>query len=175
MKPRTAVLFVPALFIVLVALGTPPDVPASDTAAAPNGIRLPAGYRSWPVIAVSHREDNKTLRVILGNAVAVEAARRRDTRPWPDGTVLAKIVWKDASHEKWPTATVPGRFVHAEFMVKDAKKYPETGGWGFARWTGLDEKPYGKDATFVMECFNCHTPVKDNDYVFTRAAPLPKR
>ncbi len=142
-------------------------------APAPNGIQLPEGYRDWRVIGSSHRTDNNTLRVILGNDAAVAAARAGQTRPWPDGAILGKLVWKDAAHTAWPQATVPGEFVHAEFMVKDANKYRETGGWGFARWKGIEQVPYGKDAGFVQECFGCHTPVKDNDYVFTHPAALP--
>lgn len=142
-------------------------------APAPNGIELPAGYRDWRVIASSHRTDNNTLRVILGNDTAVAAARAGNTNPWPDGSILGKLVWKDATHPAWEQATVPGEFVHAEFMVKDAAKYADTGGWGFARWKGLDQVPHGADAGFVQECFGCHTPVKDNDYVFTHPAALP--
>jgi len=142
-------------------------------AAAPNGIELPAGYKDWSVIATSHREDNKTLRVILGNEKAMAAARSGNTNPWPDGSILGKLVWKDSAHEKWGKATIPGKFVHAEFMVKHSAKYAETGGWGFARWKGLDQTPHGDDASFVMECFNCHLPVKDNDYVFTNPASIP--
>jgi hypothetical protein len=146
---------------------------AADVAPAPNGIELPQYYQDWRMIGSSHRSDNNTLRVILGNEAAVAAARAGHTRPWPDGTILAKLVWKDAAHAAWPTATVPGEFVHAEFMVKDAAKYRDTGGWGFARWKGLEQKPYGDNAGFVQECFACHTPVKDNDYVFTHPAALP--
>jgi hypothetical protein len=145
----------------------------ADVPPAPNGIALPEGYKNWQVISSSHREDNNTLRVILGNDVAIKAARAGDTNPWPKGSILGKLVWKDAVHPKWEKATVPGEFVHAEFMIKDAKKYRDTGGWGFARWTGLDQQPYGKDASFVQECFSCHTPVKDNDYVFTHPSPMP--
>ena len=113
---------------------------AGDKAApAPNGIELPEGYKDWRVIASSHREDNNTLRVILGNDAAIEAARAGSTNPWPDGAILGKLVWKDASHAAWPKATVPGEFVHAEFMIKDSKAYPDTGGWGYARWKGLDQ------------------------------------
>ena len=140
---------------------------------APNGIALPEGYKNWKVISSSHREDNKTLRVILSNDVAIKAARAGATNPWPDGSILGKLVWKDAVHSKWEKATVPGEFVHAEFMIKDANQYRDTGGWGFARWKGLDQKPYGEDASFVQECFSCHTPVKDNDYVFTHPSPMP--
>ena len=140
---------------------------------APNGIEMPDGFKSWRLIASSHRSDNNTMRVILGNDTAIQAARYKQTNPWPDGSILAKLVWKNKSHEKWPAAAVPGEFVHSEFMIKDSKKYAETGGWGFARWKGISQKPYGEDASFVQECFGCHTPVKDNDYVFTHPAELP--
>lgn len=86
---------------------------------------------------------------------------------------MAKLVLKDASHADWPSATVPGKFVHAEFMLKDSVKYATTGGWGFARWLGEEQTPYGKDANFDQECFGCHTPVKANDYVFTHPIVLP--
>jgi hypothetical protein len=146
----------------------------ADTAPpSPNGIDLPQDYRDWRVIASSHRVDNNTLRVILGNDIAVAAARSDNTRPWPDGAILGKLVWKDRTHEAWEKATVPGEFVHAEFMFKDSQRWQDTGGWGFARWTGMDQRPYGKDAAFVQECFGCHTPVKNNDYVFTKPAPIP--
>lgn len=58
-------------------------------------------------------------------------------------------------------------------MIKDAEKWAATGGWGFVRWKGRDQRPYGKDASFVQECFSCHTPVKDIDYVFTHPVILP--
>ncbi len=146
---------------------------APVVAPAPNGITFPHGYKNWDLIAVSHRTDNNSLRAILGNDVAVKAARAGQTNPWPDGSMLAKLVWKDTVHEDdWPDATVPGAFVHAEFMLKDAGKYKATGGWGFARWLGNQQKPYGEDENFVEECFACHTPMKHNDYVFTHPVKL---
>lgn len=146
---------------------------AGDVPPAPNGIAFPADYRDWRVIGTSHRTDNNTLRVIIGNDTAIEAARAGKTNPWPDGAVLGKLVWKDAAHDKWPAATVPGTFVHAEFMLKDATKHAATGGWGYARWLGQDQKPFGEDASFANACVACHTPVKDNDYVFTHPVVLP--
>ena len=134
---------------------------------------LPDGYKDWKMVAVSHRSDNNTIRAVLGNDIAIMAVREGKTNPWPEGTVLAKLVWKNKYHENWPSATIPGEFVHAEFMVKNSKKYGSTGGWGFARWLGMDQRAYGKDADFAQECFGCHTPMKDNDYVFTHPAKLP--
>lgn len=143
------------------------------SAQAPNGIELPSGYKDWRLISTSHRTDNNTIRVILGNDTAVRAARAGKTNPWPDGAVLAKLVWKDASHPEWQEATVAGNFVHAEFMMKDSVKYAETYGWGFSRWLGLEQKPFGADKNFTQSCINCHEPVKENDWVFTRPAQLP--
>lgn len=146
---------------------------ADSPAPAPNGIDLPENYKDWRVIAPSHRTDNNTIRVIVGNDAAVEAARAGETNPWPDGAILGKLVWKDAQHESWDSATVPGDFILAEFMVKNATKFGDTGGWGYARWIGLDQKPYGQDADFAQECYSCHIPVKDQDYVFTNPVKLP--
>jgi len=140
---------------------------------APNGISFPSDYKDWRLISSSHRVDNNTLRVILGNDKAIAAARSKQTNPWPDGAVMAKIVWKEATLDSWEKAIVPGEFVHVEFMIKDAKKYSDTGGWGFARWKGMELKPYGQNESFVYECFGCHTPVKDSDYVFTHQSTLP--
>lgn len=146
---------------------------ASQPAPAPNGIAFPRDYRDWRVISVSDRTDNHTMRVIVGNDIAVAAARAGRTSPWPEGAVVGKVVWKLAKDPLWQAATVPGELVHVEFMEKDSKKFPATGGWGFSRWRGTDLQPYGKDATFVQECFGCHAPARAQDYVFTRPAAMP--
>ncbi|HEX3232109.1 MAG TPA: cytochrome P460 family protein [Pyrinomonadaceae bacterium] len=52
-------------------------------------------------------------------------------------------------------------------LVKDSKKYPLTGGWGFAQFT--NGKPDGE--AVHQTCFSCHEPAKDRDFVFTRYAP----
>jgi hypothetical protein len=86
---------------------------------------------------------------------------------------LAKVAWKAGKHPQFPVATEPGAFAQVEFMVKDARKYKDTGGWGFARFVGNELKPYGKDATFVGECFGCHIPVSGNDYLYTKIVKTP--
>jgi len=149
------------------------DKVITKAAAAPNGIQLPADYADWRLIAPAYRADKQHVRAILGNDTAIKAARSSNTQPWPDGAILAKLVWKEQPHEKWPSAMEAGQFVHVEIMVKDAKRYADTGGWGYARWVGKDLKPYGKDAGFVAECHACHTPVQDADFVFTKPVKLP--
>ncbi len=141
---------------------------------APNGIAYPDGWQGWATIATSYRTDNETIRVILGNDVAVAAARSGRTNPWPDGAILGKVVWKARDLPTWEAAKAPNNFVHAEFMFKNARRYRATKGWGWARWRGLDQKPYGDSAEFARECIACHTPVANRDHVFTDPAPLPR-
>jgi hypothetical protein len=148
---------------------------AATPPPSPNGIELPQGYLDWRVLSVTSRSDNGTLRAILGNDTAIAATETGEISPWPDGTTFCKLVWKQVQHPDWAAATVPGDFVQAEFMVKDSKLYPNTGGWGFARWVGLDQKPFGADASFANTCFQCHKPEADHDYVFTRPPDVPGR
>lgn len=160
------------LLLLAVVVMIPALTPAADAPVSPNGIALYQDYLSWKVIAPSYREDKDHIRVILGNDTAVTALRA-NRKPLPDGSVLAKVAWNAENLTSFMAATVPGTFVQVEFMVKDAARYRDTGGWGFARFVGNELKPYGKDAGFVRECFGCHQPVADNDYLFTRLAVTP--
>jgi hypothetical protein len=55
-------------------------------------------------------------------------------------------------------------------MVKDSKKYASTGGWGFQFWeAGEPKKPKVTDV--VKQCFECHQPKKDQDYVYSTYIP----
>ena len=157
------------------ALGFAAAVSHAETfpAPSPNGVTRPEGYRDWSLIGVAQRTEGGTVRGILGNEVAIKAAREGGTKPWPDGAVLAKIVWKQAALKAFPASAVPGELVHTEFMVKDSAKFASTGGWGFGRWVGEKQEPYGKDANFAQECFGCHGAAKATDWVFTRPVKLP--
>ena len=159
----------PFKLLAILWLSITPDVYAADMTLAPShGIPYPEGWQNWSAIAVSHRTDNNTLRVILGNDVAVQAARAGNTNPWPDGAILGKVVWKDSQLDDWKAATAPGEFVHAEFMFKDSAKYTDSYGW--ARWVGLEQKPFEEG---MQVCIACHTPVRHRDWVFTDPASLP--
>ena len=143
------------------------------------GVKIPAGYRDWKVIAVANLlipPKTDQIRAQLGNDIAIKAYKE-GTLPFPDGSIIAAIHWNRVSSEfndKVLDGPFPGAqsFVvssrrNVQFMVKDSKKYAGTGGWGFADFTG--EKP--GDKALHETCFPCHVPVKDRDYVFTRYAP----
>jgi hypothetical protein len=138
---------------------------APSVAPAPNGIAFLPGYKDWKAISTTERFDNRTMRLILGNEVAVQAIASNRINPWPDGAAFAKVAWFQQPDEKGLVRT--GAFFQVEFMIRDSQKYAATKGWGWARWRGADLKPYGKDANFTDECVGCHSPLASTNYVFT--------
>ena len=159
--------------------------PQTESNASPiYGITIPDGYRDWRLISVNHLAGAggklKQVRAQLGNDIAIKAFREGKL-PFPDGTVIAALHWNEASSEEnnkvldigFPGAglqsSVAQSAENVQFMVKDSKKYAETGGWGFADFK--NGKPGNED--LHKTCFPCHQPAKDRDYVFTRYAPTP--
>jgi len=143
-----------------------PSTAAMEVKPEFNGVAYVPDYKNWKVISSTDRFDNHTLREILGNDVAVKAIAENHINPWPDGTMFAKVAWAQSQPEENGVVKT-GAFVQVELMIKDAKKYASTEGWGFGRWGGTDLKPYGKDASFQNECTNCHAPMARNDYAYT--------
>ena len=149
------------------------------------GITLPSGYRDWPLISVARvGAPVNDMRAKLGNDVAMKAFRN-SVVPFPDGTIIARLAWKQTTSEENNRALGPaaekqlgaeaaqkllsqsfvaGPGLNVQFMVKDSKKYASSGGWGFAQFT--DGKPDGE--AVHKTCFACHAPAKDRDFVFTR-------
>ena len=135
------------------------------------------GYEAWQAVSVSHNGD--LLAVILANPAMIEAYRAgipTNGKPFPDGSMLAKIHWTPTTMEGFPKATVPATLHDVDFMVKDSKRFANSGGWGWAAFeydsasgtfraaTAADMPPQGNDA----KCgFACHTIVQARDYVFT--------
>ena len=151
------------------ATSTTAAVPVVSLAAVqpvPGGFPFDPDFEHWKPISFTDRGDNNTFRFILGNDIAINAARSGNISPWPDGTRFAKIAWQQ---QPGPDALIhPGNFIQVELMVKDAKRYQATDGWGWGRWRGLNLKPYGNDAGFVNECTTCHLPMRDDDHVYTQ-------
>jgi len=150
------------------------------TLKVPNGLAFAEfrGYESWPVIAVSHNGDK--LAAILGNSVMIDAYKAGipgNGKPFPDGAKMAKVHWNGVVNQGEPGSPfVPSGQHDVDFMVKDSRRFADSGGWGYAvfeyeaasnafRIGNLSDKPpQGSDA----RCgYACHTAVKAKDYVFT--------
>jgi hypothetical protein len=171
------ILLVGASCCFLAALGTA----AQDkyTLKVPNGLSFSEfrGYESWQVVSIS--QDGSLMAATLANPVmikAYQAGAPGNGKPFPDGSKLAKIHWNPKKMETFPAATVPGTQHDVDFMVKDSKRFADSGGWGYAVFdydtasdtftpgTLAGKPPQGNDA----KCgYACHTGVKARDYVFT--------
>jgi hypothetical protein len=149
------------------------------TVKVPGGLAFSEfrGYENWPVISFSRNE--RVAAVIVGNPVMMDAYRAgfpANGKPVPDGAKMAKIHWAPKPNEFFEETTVAGDLLNVDFMVKDSKRFADSGGWGYAVFD-YDEKsdtfkpgttagtpPQGNDA----KCgFACHTTAKARDYVFT--------
>src|SRR5918992_508417 len=174
MKRITCLLVAVVALAGVVASMTPASGRAGQEAAPIFVTDMPPGYRDWRLISVAHEAgDLNDLRAILGNDVAITAYREGQL-PFPDGTIIARLAWSyDPSEENNKVFGRPQSFVAGppkngvQFMVKDAKKYAATGGWGFAHFN--DGKPANE--AVLNTCFPCHQAIKARDLVFTRYAP----
>ena len=169
---RSAFLLALLIAVGFIASSAPVSGHADEDASPIYGVKIPTGYRDWKLISVTHEEgDFNQLRAQLGNDVAINACRE-GTLPFPDGAVIVALHWKRVPSDEdnrvfgKVQAFVAGSPVNMQVMVKDSKKYAETGGWGFADFT--DGKP--ADEAMLKTCFPCHLAIKDRDLVFTRYA-----
>ena len=181
-----------ALLITVVSLAGPvlavlgvKAVTAQDTGRAKYNVRVPnglafsefRGYESWQTVAIS--QNDKLVAVILANPEMIKAYQSGipgNGKPFPDGSKMAKIHWNPKKNVTFPNTTVPASLHDVDFMVKDSKRFADSGGWGWAAFiydaasdkftpgTTADEPPQANDA----KCgFACHTIAKTRDYVFT--------
>lgn len=132
---------------------------------SPNGVKYTDDFKNWKVISMSTLFDH-SIRVIYGNDIAVKAVEAENFHPWPDGSIIVKSVWKQQQMADGEVRA--GEFVNAQFMVKDADKYKDTEGWGFAKFSGNDLHPTGKTASFAKEsCIACHRQLAEKTgYLF---------
>jgi hypothetical protein len=148
----------------------------------PNGLSFSEfrGYESWQLVSIS-RNGGHVAAVVANPAMigAYQAGVPGNGKPFPDGSKLAKIHWTPKNLETFPSATVPGEQHDVDFMVKDSRRFADSGGWGYAVFdydaasdrftpgTLAGKPPQGNDA----KCgYACHTSVKSSDYVFTQYA-----
>jgi Cytochrome P460 len=141
----------------------------------PNGLALSEfkGYEAWQTIAPSQTDES--VKSILGNSVMINAYNAGipdNGKPVPDGAMMAKLEWSKKSNTASPYAVlVPDKLVSAAFMVKDAKRFAASGGWGYAKFTYDAASDTFKPSGTGSGCgYVCHTRVKTRDYVFTSYA-----
>ena len=179
MKSRRLSMIAIVTMLVTVLAGRAASAQDKYALKVPGGLAFAEfkGYEDWQVVSVSF--DNGVLAVITANPVMIAAYRAgvpANGKPFPDGSKMAKVHWKPKQMENIPGATVPGTLLNVDLMVRDSKRFADSGNWGWAVFeydtasatfkpgTTAGKPPQGNDA----KCgFACHTLAQARDYVFT--------
>jgi len=143
----------------------------SNSIAAENAVPYPDGYRHWlhvksMLIQPGHALENpfQGLHHVYANPKAEKGLQEGR---YEDGSVLVfdllKYVEKDSTIQEGERKLVG-------VMVKDAKKYAKTGGWGFEGFAG-DSKTERLTTDGGASCFSCHASEQKTDYVFSKYRP----
>ena len=138
---------------------------------SPSGIAFSdfRGYEDWSM--VSSARTDEVLKVILANPAMIEAYKAGipgNGQPFPDGSKIVKLQWTPKkSREAQFAVDVPDAFTQAFVIEKDSRRFPESGGWGYALFNYE-----AASGTFTADpspsnCGHaCHVAVKAKDHIF---------
>ena len=127
------------------------------------------GYEDWAV--VSSARTDEVLKVIVANPAMIKAYKAGvpgSGQSFPEGSKIAKLQWSFKKSTEAPfVVDVPDAPTQAFLMEKDSKRFPQTGGWGYAVFN--HDVPAGKMVAdpAPSDCgHTCHVAVKSKDYIF---------
>ncbi|MCX8052077.1 MAG: cytochrome P460 family protein [Chlorobi bacterium] len=154
------------LLLALAAIFAVVIVASSGTKQVP----YPEGYRSWTHVKTLILRPGHPLYDGFGGIHHVYAndkalrVLKAGSGTFPDGSVLVFDLFEAPEADN---AISEGNRKVTAVMVKNAKLYKETGGWGFEAFAGGDPtKRVVKDP--VKDCYTCHTGQAHRDYVFSQ-------
>jgi hypothetical protein len=127
----------------------------------------PEKYRNWQHVKSMVIQQGHPLYDAFGGIHHIYANKKAmkgymDKKGFPDGSIIVFDLL-DAKTEN--NAIVEGSRKVIGIMVKDSKKFKDTGGWGFFAYKGDTKEQIVKD--MKTACFECHASQKDNGYVFS--------
>ena len=172
MNGKSMLIVAATVLVLAVVSGVAISAQDRYTLKLPDGLAFSdfKGYEDWQLISSSKTDDR--MKVILGNPTIIAAFKSGipgNGKPFPDGSKIAKVQWKPKkSTEAQFPVDVPDTLADLFFMEKDSKRFPETGGWGYAQF---DYNPasatFSADKAGTPNCGQvCHVAVKAKDYVF---------
>ena len=139
---------------------------------SPSGIAFSdfRGYEDWSV--VSSARTDEVLKVIVANPTMIKAYKAGvpgNGQPFPEASRIVKLQWTQKKSTEAPfPVDVPAAFSQAFVMEKDSKRFPKTGGWGYAvfNYDAASDK-FTADPKSLSDCGQvCHVKVKAKDYIF---------
>jgi len=167
-KMRLAVAIATAVLVLGAGAGEAQD---KYSLQSPSGIAFSdfRGYENWAV--VSSARTDEVLKVIVANPSMINAYKTGvpgNGQPFPDGSKIVKLQWKPKKSTEAPFAVdVPDIFTQAFVIEKDSKRFPKSGGWGYAlfNYEAASDK-FAADPS-PSDCGHaCHVAVKAKDHIF---------
>lgn len=133
-------------------------------------LKLP-DYRQWTHVKSMVIFDEKHplynsfggIHHIYVNDVGLKASQTGGR--YPTGSQLIFVLYEAVNEQG---AYVAGKKKVEAIMVKDPRRFAETGGWGFQAFDPETRKPLIKNAEVASACFNCHAGQRERDYVFSQ-------
>jgi Cytochrome P460 len=138
--------------------------------AKPNDpIPYPTGYRQWVHVMSAlvgpqspFFENSGGIHHIYANENAMEGYR---SGRFPEGSVIVADFLEIRESEG---ITTEGPRRRIDVMVKESKRYAETGGWGFEQFRGDSQTDRMVTAEVAAKCIACHAKQKEHDSVFSK-------
>lgn len=161
--------------ITLIVLATACLIAPALSGMPADKVAYPQGYRQWvhissaligpanPAFATSGG-----IHHIYANEKAMEGYR---SGKFPDGSILVADFLETRENSSQPGITTEGARRRIDVMVKESKRYPETGGWGFEQFKGDSQTERLVTADGAAKCFACHSTQKATDAVFSKFRP----
>jgi Cytochrome P460 len=172
MKHKSKIEIAIATGVFAVLCGTTVYAQNKYSLKSPDGILFSdfKGYEDWSV--VSSARTDEVLKVIVANPIMIKAYKAGvpgSGKPFPDGSKIAKLQWKLKKSTEAPfDVDVPDVFTQAFMMEKNSRKFPKSGGWGYAlfNYEAASDK-FTADADTHSDCGHmCHVMVKAKDHIF---------
>ena len=175
-KPIAAVTIFSAVALLAILGGAVLNAQGQDTdkysLKSPDGIAFAdfRGYEDWSTVSSARQVD--VLKVIVANSAMINAFKAGvplNGKAFPEGSMIVKLQWSPKKDTEAPfDVDVPDVFKQAFVMEKDSKRFPKTGGWGYAVFNyDAASNKFTPDPTSHADCGNsCHVAVKAKDYIF---------
>ncbi len=127
------------------------------------------GYEGWQVVSVA--QTDQVLKVIVANPAMIDAYQSGipgNGQPFPEGAKIAKLQWNPKKSTEAPfDVNVPDSFAQAFFMEKDSRRFPDSGGWGYALFNYASASDTFAADPSPADCGHaCHLAVQAKDYIF---------
>ena len=172
MKSQSMLTIAIATVVLAVLGGTAAYAQDKYSLKSPSGIAFSdfRGYEDWSV--VSSARTDEVLKVIVANPIMIKAYKAGvpgNGKPFPEGSKIAKLQWSfKKSTEATFVVDVPDVFTQAFVIEKDSKRFPNSGGWGYALFNDdAASDKFTVDPTGVSDCGHaCHVTVKAKDHIF---------